>query len=86
MRSQTYLRQPTYLSHTDASLTSDVDPIKVAMAILLPPVAVYSEVSLGVHFWLNAALTLCGYLPGIVHALYIIMRPGPVCSCEPRRC
>ena len=28
----------------------------------------------GGAFWLNLLLTLCGYIPGIVHAVYIIAK------------
>ncbi len=49
------------------------DPIKIILAIFLPPVGVFLEVGLGLHFWLNIVLTLFGYLPGIAHALYVIL-------------
>ncbi len=48
------------------------DPIKLILAILLPPVGVFLEVGLGLHFWLNIVLTLFGYVPGIIHAVWII--------------
>lgn len=50
------------------------DPIKIIFAILLPPVGVFLEVGLGGHFWLNILLTLLGYVPGIIHALYVILK------------
>ena len=50
------------------------DPIKIVFAILLPPVGVFFEVGPTGHFWLNILLTLFGYVPGIVHALYVILR------------
>lgn len=50
------------------------DPIKILFAILLPPLGVFFEVGLTGHFWLNILLTLLGYIPGIVHALYVILR------------
>lgn len=46
--------------------------IRVLFAILLPPVGVFLTVGLGLHFWLNILLTLLGYIPGIVHAIWII--------------
>jgi uncharacterized membrane protein YqaE (UPF0057 family) len=49
------------------------DPIKLILAIILPPVGVFLEVGLGMHFWLNIVLTLFGYVPGILHALYVIL-------------
>ncbi|AGA90305.1 uncharacterized Blt101-like protein [Thioflavicoccus mobilis 8321] len=50
------------------------DPLKIVLAILLPPVGVFAEVGFSGHFWLNILLTLFGYVPGIIHALYVILR------------
>ncbi len=50
------------------------DPIKIILAILLPPVGVFMEVGFKKHFWLNLLLTLLGYIPGIIHALYVILK------------
>ncbi len=48
--------------------------VRVLFAILLPPVGVLLTVGLGLQFWLNILLTLCGYIPGIVHAVWVIAR------------
>lgn len=50
------------------------DVFKILLAIFLPPVGVFFEVGLGLHFWLNILLTLLGYVPGIIHAVYIILK------------
>lgn len=50
------------------------DIIKILLAILLPPVGVFLEVGLSGHFWLNILLTILGYIPGIIHALYVILK------------
>ena len=50
------------------------DVLRIIVAIILPPVGVFLEVGLGLHFWLNIVLTLLGYIPGIVHAVWIIAR------------
>ena len=50
------------------------DPIKIIFAILLPPVGTFMEVGLTGHFWLNIVLTILGYIPGIIHALYVILK------------
>ncbi len=50
------------------------DPIKILFAILLPPVGVFMEIGLTGHFWLNILLTVFGYVPGIIHALYVILK------------
>jgi uncharacterized membrane protein YqaE (UPF0057 family) len=51
-----------------------VDVLRVLLAIVLPPLGVFLQVGLGLQFWLNILLTLLGYVPGIVHAVYIIVR------------
>jgi len=51
-----------------------MDIIRVIIAILLPPLGVFLQEGLGKHFWINILLTLFGYLPGIIHALYIIIK------------
>ncbi len=50
------------------------DPLKIIAAILLPPLGVFLEVGLGMHFLLNIVLTLLGFIPGIIHALYVILK------------
>ena len=50
------------------------DVFKVIFAIILPPVGVFMEVGLKGHFWLNILLTILGYIPGIIHALYVIVK------------
>ena len=46
--------------------------VRIILAILLPPVGVFLTVGLGLHFWINILLTIFGYIPGIVHAVWII--------------
>tara|TARA_B100000686_G_scaffold351571_1_gene450734 strand:- start:1891 stop:2079 length:189 start_codon:yes stop_codon:yes gene_type:complete len=50
------------------------DFLRILLAILLPPLGVFFEVGLGKHFWLNILLTILGYIPGIIHAVYIIAK------------
>jgi len=49
-----------------------MDLIRIIFAILLPPLGVFLQVGIGGAFWLNILLTLLGYIPGIIHAIYII--------------
>jgi len=44
---------------------------------LLPPLAVFLTVGLKFHFWLSIVLTLLGYFPGLVHAIWIIVSRSP---------
>ena len=50
-----------------------MDIIRIIIAILLPPLGVFLQVGIGLHFWLNILLTIFGYVPGIIHAVYIIL-------------
>ena len=51
-----------------------MDLLRIVAAILLPPLGVFLQVGLGPQFWINILLTLLGYVPGIVHAVWIIAR------------
>jgi uncharacterized membrane protein YqaE (UPF0057 family) len=48
--------------------------IKIIISIILPPLGVFMQVGIGGHFWLNILLTLCGYIPGIIHAIWVIAK------------
>jgi len=48
--------------------------VKIICAILLPPLGVLLQVGLGKHFWINIILTLLGYIPGIVHAVWVVAK------------
>ncbi len=51
-----------------------MDLIRILIAIVLPPLGVFLQVGLGKDFWINVLLTLLGYFPGIIHAVWIIAR------------
>ncbi len=50
-----------------------MDIIRLLAAIFLPPLGVFLQVGLGTDFWINVVLTLFGYVPGIIHAVWIIL-------------
>jgi uncharacterized membrane protein YqaE (UPF0057 family) len=51
-----------------------MDFLRVIIAILLPPLGVFLQVGISRSFWINILLTLLGYIPGIVHAVWIIAK------------
>jgi uncharacterized membrane protein YqaE (UPF0057 family) len=51
-----------------------MDIVRLIAAVLLPPLGVFLQVGLTGQFWINILLTLLGYIPGIVHAVWIISR------------
>ncbi|KAI5467173.1 plasma membrane proteolipid 3 [Mariannaea sp. PMI_226] len=50
------------------------DICKIILAVILPPLGVFLERGCGADFCINVLLTILGYLPGIIHALYIILK------------
>jgi uncharacterized membrane protein YqaE (UPF0057 family) len=66
-------RRPGELS---ASLWKDehMDLVRIILSVLLPPLGVFLQVGIGPQFWINILLTLLGYIPGIIHAVWIIAR------------
>jgi len=50
-----------------------MDILRLILAIILPPLGVLLQVGLGAQFWLNILLTLLGWIPGVIHAFYIIL-------------
>jgi uncharacterized membrane protein YqaE (UPF0057 family) len=46
----------------------------VIIAILLPPLVVGLEAGIGFHLLLNIVLTLLVYVPGLLHALWIVLK------------
>ncbi len=58
------------LGRTKDSMLGDL--LKIILAVILPPLGVLMEVGLTTHFWINIILTLFGFVPGIIHAVYII--------------
>ena len=47
--------------------------VKVILSIFLPPVAAFLQVGVTTHFWINIVLTLLGGIPGILHALWLVL-------------
>lgn len=64
-------RRHTHTKAGDFEGISDI--FKIILAVILPPLGVFFEVGLSKHFWINLLLTLFGYIPGIIHALWVIL-------------
>ncbi|KAH8917049.1 UPF0057-domain-containing protein [Atractiella rhizophila] len=48
------------------------------LAIFLPPLAVFFKRGCLADFWINVGLTVLGYIPGVIHAWWIISKhEGP---------
>lgn len=62
------------MKRTPSTDSAGGDLLRVLLSVILPPVGVALEVGFTTQFWINVLLTLLGYIPGIVHALWIILR------------
>jgi len=49
-----------------------VDLLRVILSVIIPPLGVFFKVGFGSHFWINILLTLLGYIPGLVHAIWVL--------------
>ncbi len=52
------------------------DFVRIILAIILPPLGVFLQVGFAAAFWINILLTFLGYIPGIIHAVWIIAKVG----------
>jgi uncharacterized membrane protein YqaE (UPF0057 family) len=50
------------------------DLCKIIFAVVLPPLGVFLERGCNSDLFLNIIFTILGYIPGIIHALYIIFK------------
>jgi uncharacterized membrane protein YqaE (UPF0057 family) len=50
-----------------------MDVIRIIFSIIIPPLGVFLQVGFGLQFWINVLLTILGYIPGVLHAIYIIV-------------
>ncbi len=48
--------------------------VLIVLAIFLPPVAVFFKKGVGKDFIINIVLTLLLFLPGVVHALWLVTK------------
>jgi uncharacterized membrane protein YqaE (UPF0057 family) len=48
--------------------------LRIILGILLPPLGVFLTVGIAPAFWINIVLTLLGWLPGSIHALWVIVK------------
>lgn len=51
----------------------NVSILNLILAIFLPPIGAFLQVGLSLHFFLNIILTLLGGLPGVIHAIWLVV-------------
>jgi len=58
-----------------ASSTSDV--CLYLLAVFLPPLAVFLDTGCSADFLINILLSILGWIPGVIHAWWIISKHDP---------
>jgi uncharacterized membrane protein YqaE (UPF0057 family) len=48
--------------------------LKIILAVLLPPLAVFLSSGISTALVINILLTVIGWLPGVIHALWIVTK------------
>ena len=51
--------------------------LRLLFVFILPPVAVAMQFGIGKLFWINCALTLLFFFPGMLHAIYMMASRPP---------
>lgn len=51
-----------------------MDLLRIIAAVILPPLGVFLQEGLGKRFWINVVLTILGWVPGVIHAVYVIAK------------
>ncbi len=56
------------------TITNENKLLKIVLAVLLPPLAVFMNSGLSTQFWLNLVLTIVGFwIVGVIHALIVVL-------------
>lgn len=48
--------------------------VRIILGILIPPLGVFMTVGVGTTLVINILLTILGWLPGSIHALWVIVK------------
>ncbi len=51
-----------------------MNPQRLLASVVLPPLGVFMGEGRNRRFWLNAGLTALGYIPGVIHAVWLTTR------------
>ncbi|GAA95088.1 uncharacterized protein L969DRAFT_18886 [Mixia osmundae IAM 14324] len=54
--------------------SSNSDILLYFLAIFVPPISVFVKRGCHADFWINVLLFILGWIPGVIHAWYIISK------------
>ena len=56
-------------------MSSHATPAAIVAALLLPPLGIFLARGIGPVFWIGTLLTILFWVPGIVFALAVVLKP-----------
>jgi len=57
-----------------STVRNEFNVLKIMLMVIMPPVSVYLAVGMKNEFWINVLLTLLGYVPGLIHGVFVVTR------------
>jgi uncharacterized membrane protein YqaE (UPF0057 family) len=58
----------------DRTPRTNSQTLTIMLAVIVPPLAVYQRFGLSREFWINVVLTLLGFFPGMLHAVFLSLK------------
>ncbi|MCA9549464.1 MAG: YqaE/Pmp3 family membrane protein [Myxococcales bacterium] len=58
--------------HREANLGRDI--VRLVATVLFPPLGVFLKMRFTAHLMISVLLTLFGYIPGLIHALWVLAK------------
>ncbi len=50
--------------------------VQIVASVIIPPVGVFLKRGIGLSFFLSILLTILGYVPGLIYAIWVVTRPS----------
>jgi len=62
----------------DEAKLEELNIVAIILAVVLPPLGVLFKRGADRQLVINIFLTLLGWLPGVLHAMYVILKSGQI--------
>ncbi|HIK56675.1 MAG TPA: YqaE/Pmp3 family membrane protein [Synechococcales cyanobacterium M55_K2018_004] len=59
--------------------------LKIVLAVVLPPAAVFLAYGLSITLLINIGLTLIGWVPGVIHAVWALQKQAEKAQVTPQQ-
>ena len=69
-----YATSQTLTVSADPHATLARDLFRVVLSVIFPPLGVFLKVRFSAHLAISVLLTVFGYVPGLVHAIWVLAK------------